>query len=139
MAELTDCERVIMQVLWHHGSLTAQGIEQALSNRFANSTVRTFLRILEQKGHVAHRKNGRTFVYQALTGHDEAAREALTLLLNRFFNGSADQLQEWLAAGGTAGPDRAARRDRPGASAPPASKPPAPSGRSTSDHDVWLL
>jgi predicted transcriptional regulator len=105
MAELTDCERVIMQALWRNGAMTAQAIEQATSNRFANSTVRTFLRILERKGHVAHRKKSRSFVYEPLTTRQQATREAFRSMLDRFFDGSTDSLRAWLA-GREASPDQ---------------------------------
>ncbi len=140
MIEFTDCELVIMQVLWREGGVTAQQIEKALSHRFANSTVRTFLRILEGKGHVAHRRNGRSFVFEALTTHDQAAREAFELLVERFFEGSAQRFQEWVGSP-VLRTSRAKRDDKAGAAATQdkVGKSAVPSATGPTNQDVWLL
>jgi BlaI family penicillinase repressor len=158
MAELTDCELVIMQALWRNGAMTAQGVERALSYRFANSTVRTFLRILERKGHVAHRKKGRSFIYEALTTRQRATREAFQSVVDRFFDGSIDSLRAWLDGvegeapsepvpfspgrrlnerpGRTSAPPRRRRRTKPSTPAAARSEEPR---KSPTEQDVWLL
>ena len=95
MADLSDRELAIMRVLWQHGPMTARRIQQALPGRLDNSTIRTFLRILERKGHITHDKRGRSFVFRARTDHDQATRQSVDLLLDRFFDGSLDALLEW--------------------------------------------
>lgn len=83
-----------MNVLWRRGSATVADVVEALPGRvpLAYSTVITTLRILESKGYVAHRKDGRAFVYFPLKERDEERRKAVKHLLGRFFNGSAEAL-----------------------------------------------
>ena len=95
MADLSNRELAVMRVLWQRGPMTARGVQQALPLRLDNSTVRTFLRILERKGHITHDKRGRSFVFQARTDYDQATRRAVDLLLDGFFDGSLDALLEW--------------------------------------------
>ncbi len=93
---LSDRELTIMHVLWREGPKTAQQIQRALSGRLDNSTVRTFLRILERKGHVTHAKRGRAFVFEPTTTRDQAVRLAVDRLLKQFFDGSREALRAWL-------------------------------------------
>jgi len=136
MTELTDRELAVMQVLWRNGPTTAERLRAELPNRPDNSTVRTFLRVLERKGHITHHKRGRSFVYRAVTTQDQAARAALNALLNRFFKGSFKALESWASAGKAGKPPR---RRREHATSPPASGTP-PTSRGESDQEpVWLL
>jgi len=96
--ELTDREVAIMRILWNGGPQTASQIQRALPERQDNSSVRTFLRILEGKAHVTHRKRGRAFVYRARTRYDQAVRGEVDRLVGRFFDGSMAALREWVGA-----------------------------------------
>jgi predicted transcriptional regulator len=90
---LTDGELRIMQVLWARGRGTVADVVTELPPpRPAYNTVLTILRILEQKGHVTHQKDGRAFIYLPLVDHGQARRRALSHLLRRFFDGSAELL-----------------------------------------------
>ncbi len=133
--ELTDREVAIMRVLWDGGPQTAAQIQRALPGRQDNSSVRTFLRILEQKGHVAHRKRGRAFVYRARMRYDQAVRGEVDRLVGRFFDGSMAALRQWVSASST-------RRRRPAAETKPeVTKPddePTPAEDPHAD-SVWLL
>jgi predicted transcriptional regulator len=79
-----------MRVLWDKGEATVRDIMGGLIGRQkpAYNTVQTMLRILESKGHVRHRKNGRAFIFWPTIDRTTARRSALQSLVNRFFEGS---------------------------------------------------
>jgi BlaI family penicillinase repressor len=89
---LTDREAQIMNVLWTLGTATADRVREALADRPHDSTVRTLLRVLESKGHVAHEVVGKAYVYRAAVPRDRVQRTAVRSLLSRFFGGSAEDL-----------------------------------------------
>lgn len=80
----------IMQVLWQTGEATAREITDALSQAepVRHSTVQTILRKLEAKGAVAHRREGRTFIFRPLYERSAVTESATRDLLNRVFQGS---------------------------------------------------
>ncbi len=87
---LTDGELRLMRVLWDKGEASVGDVVQALTARPkpAYNSVLTLLRILEKKGYLAHRKDGRAFVFLPLVDKAHASRRALKTLVNRFFEGS---------------------------------------------------
>ena len=87
---LTDGELRLMHVLWDKGQATVGDVVDALKTRPkpAYNTVLTLLRIMEKKGYVSHRKDGRAFVFQPKVDRADASRSALQTLVNRFFDGS---------------------------------------------------
>jgi BlaI family transcriptional regulator, penicillinase repressor len=86
---LTDGELRLMRVLWEKGEASVGDVVNALERpKPAYNTVLTFLRILEKKGYITHRKNGRAFIFMALVDRTDASRSALKTLMNRFFDGS---------------------------------------------------
>jgi predicted transcriptional regulator len=89
---LTDREAQIMDVLWGVGEATAEQVREALPGRLHDSTIRTLLRVLESKGHVAHEAQGKAYVYRAAVPRAKAQRTALRNVLARFFGGSAEDL-----------------------------------------------
>jgi predicted transcriptional regulator len=91
---LTDAELRLMNVLWEKGAGTVSDVVEALpkSVPLAYSTVLTTLRILENKGYLAHRQEGRAFIYRPVIGRDQARQSAVSYLVRRFFDGSRDQL-----------------------------------------------
>ena len=93
---LTEAELRLMGVIWEKGSATVAEVAEALPKELglAYNTVLTTLRILEEKGYLAHTKSeeGRAFVYQALVGRDEAGRTAVRYLVSRFFRNSPELL-----------------------------------------------
>jgi predicted transcriptional regulator len=94
---LTDAELKLMEVLWEKGTATVSDVVDSLSkaartNPPAYSTVLTMLRILENKGHLRHTKEGRAFVYRPVIARERAQETAITHLLRRFFGNSAEQL-----------------------------------------------
>jgi len=93
-AALTDGEARVMAVLWQTPAATVADVVASLHDRYAltYSTVQTMLRILEQKGYVAHDKVGRAFVFRAVVDQGQARRRALKHLIGRLFNGSPSLL-----------------------------------------------
>jgi predicted transcriptional regulator len=93
-ASLTDAELRLMEVLWEKGTATVSEVVDGLPKNvdLAYSTVLTTLRILENKGHVRHTKDGRAFVYSPVIGRDQARQHAVTHLLRRFFEDSPELL-----------------------------------------------
>jgi predicted transcriptional regulator len=91
---LTDAELRLMQVLWQRGPSTAADIAGALPRRtrVTGSSVRTILRILEDKGYVRRRKEGRAFVYHPAVARREVRRNVVRYLVERFFNASPELL-----------------------------------------------
>jgi len=87
---MTDGELRLMRVLWEKGSATVGEVVDALQERPkpAYNTVLTLLRIMEKKGYVSHRKDGRAFIFEPKVGRADASRSALNTLVNRFFDGS---------------------------------------------------
>lgn len=90
---LTEVELELMDVLWDKGPATVAEIVEALPQaRLAYSSVLTMMRILEQKGYVAHEKEGRAFVYRPLVDRQQAQKTVIGYLLRRFFNNSPELL-----------------------------------------------
>lgn len=108
---LTDAELRIMEVLWERGPATVAQVVQALASEFnlAYSTVLTTLRILENKGHIRHDTDGRTFIYAPITGRDDARENAVAQLLRRFFQDSPELLVLSLTEGKKINPKELAR------------------------------
>ncbi|HEV3154048.1 MAG TPA: BlaI/MecI/CopY family transcriptional regulator [Candidatus Baltobacteraceae bacterium] len=90
---LTEAELRIMRVLWSRGESTNLEIVDSIpSPRLARNTVMTTLGVLERKGYVSHRADGRTFIYRALIAEDAVQGNVLENVVQRFFNGSAQDL-----------------------------------------------
>ena len=89
---LTSRESQIMDLLWNAGPLTAEQVRTALPNDLHDSTVRTLLRILENKGYVAHEAKGKSYRYQAAVPREKVQRSAVHGLLARLFGGSAESM-----------------------------------------------
>lgn len=90
---LTEAELRLMDVLWQKGHATVAEVTEALPPPpLAYNTVLTTMRILEQKGYVAHEEEGRAFVYHPLVKRDEAARSAVGHLVSRFFGNKSSAL-----------------------------------------------
>ena len=91
---LTDAELRLMEVLWRTGPATVADVAAALPPDvpLAYSSVLTTLRILETKGYLRHRKDGRAFIHEPVVARDEARESAVAHLLRRFFENSPEQL-----------------------------------------------
>lgn len=91
---LTDGELRLMRVLWRQGPSTVAAVVDAVggANPPAYNTVQTMMRILERKGFVTHRKDGRAFVFDALVDESRARKSAIRHMLDRFFDNSPGTL-----------------------------------------------
>ena len=91
---LTDGETRLMNVLWKMGRATVGDVVADLPRRqtVAYNTVQTMLRILEDKGYVAHDQVGRAFVYHPVVGQSTARRRALGHLIKALFDNSPSQV-----------------------------------------------
>jgi predicted transcriptional regulator len=87
---LTEVELRLMEIVWASGPATVGQIVEAIpaEERPAYNTVQTMMKILERKGYVTHRAEGRAFVYESVVDRDSAARTALSHVMQRFFGGS---------------------------------------------------
>jgi BlaI family penicillinase repressor len=92
LPELGDLERDVMQLVWAHGPITAESVRERLSRRLKESTVRTVLRRLEDKGYTTHTVDGRTYVYQAAEPRSRVAAKAVQRIVDWFCNGSVDEV-----------------------------------------------
>jgi predicted transcriptional regulator len=87
---LTRREREIMDVLHRRGRATAQEVLDDLAEPPSYSAVRTFLRLLEERGHVRHVQEGPRYVYMPTVERRDAQRSALAHLVETFFDGSVE-------------------------------------------------
>ncbi len=95
---LTDGERRIMDILWRRGEAPIRAVADELAGAggAANATVNTMLKILETKGFVERRKEGRAFVYAPTVTRAQARSSALGNMLAQFFDGSPEALAQHL-------------------------------------------
>jgi BlaI family transcriptional regulator, penicillinase repressor len=91
-AALTRRERQIMDILYKRGRATAGEVMEDLQGDPHYSTVRTQLRVLEEKGHVTHEQQGVRFIYMPAVPRRAARKSALRHLVDTFFDGSAEQV-----------------------------------------------
>jgi BlaI family penicillinase repressor len=98
-AVLTRRERQIMDVLFRRGRATAAEVMDALPGQPSYSTVRTQLRVLEDKGHVRHEEEGLRYVYMPAIARTAARKSALRHLVDTFFDGSAENVVAALLGG----------------------------------------
>jgi BlaI family transcriptional regulator, penicillinase repressor len=89
---MTGREAQVMEAVWRLGEATALEVRTALPLPLHDSTVRTLLRVLEQKGYIRHEVRGKTFLYRAAIARQRAQRRVLRSVLARFFGGSAEDL-----------------------------------------------
>ena len=98
-AVLTRRERQIMDILFRRGRATANEVMSELSGEPSYSTVRTQLRVLEEKGHVRHVEEGLRYVYVPALARHAARKSALRHLLDTFFEGSTEKAVAALLGG----------------------------------------
>ena len=91
---LTPAELRLMKVLWTRGESAVSDMVAATADEgtLAYTSVLTTIRILEQKGYVEHRQEGRAFLYSASIGEQEASRSEVRHVLQRFFGNSRERL-----------------------------------------------
>jgi predicted transcriptional regulator len=90
--DLGELERQVLELVWKLGEGTADQIRQLLKRPLKESTVRTVLSRLEQKGFLGHVVNQRTFVYRAATPRADVTSRAVQRIADWFCNGSVDDV-----------------------------------------------
>ena len=91
-AELGELERAIMQLVWQHGTMTAEQVREGLERPLKDSTIRTVLRRLEEKGYVTHTTDSRTFLYSPAEPRQMVAGRAVKRIVDWFCDGSVEAL-----------------------------------------------
>ncbi len=91
---LTEAELRIMRILWTRGESLVSDLVSAMAESapLAYTSVLTTVRILEQKGYVDHRQEGRAFLYSPCVAEHDASRSEVKHVLHRFFGNSREQL-----------------------------------------------
>ena len=94
LKNLGEVEQAVMDYIWTHGPSAAESCREALasSRPMKDSTIRTVLRRLEEKGYLSHEIDGRTFIYKASDARESVAVRAVKGIIDRFCGGSAEQL-----------------------------------------------
>lgn len=87
---LTRRERQIMDVVYARGRATVAEVLEGLSDAPSYSTVRTLLRLLEEKGRLRHEEAGPRYVYIPTVPRERARRSALRNVIQTFFDGSTE-------------------------------------------------
>jgi predicted transcriptional regulator len=110
-ATLTEAELRLMKILWKRGESTVGELMAALPKKdsLAYNSVLTTIRILEQKGYVQHRKEGRAFSYVAVVEETVASESEVRHVLQRFFGNSRERLVLSLLGGDDITPEELAR------------------------------
>ena len=91
---LTDLEHDVMRVVWASGSCSVEAVHQVVSRTrdVKETTVRTLLRRLEQKGYLRHEVDGRAYIYQASEPSRSLAARAVRQIIDRLCHGSVEEL-----------------------------------------------
>jgi BlaI family transcriptional regulator, penicillinase repressor len=91
---LSPLEQLVMEIVWQRGSATADIVREALDpgRPLKDSTVRTVLKRLEEKGYLQHSVEGRTYVYSGSEPRQNIAVRAVKQILDRFCSGSVESL-----------------------------------------------
>jgi predicted transcriptional regulator len=91
---LTEAELRLMKILWRRGESAVSDLVSEVSDTtpLAYTSVLTTIRILEKKGYVCHRQEGRAFLYSPCVAEQDAGQSEVRQLLQRFFGNSREQL-----------------------------------------------
>jgi predicted transcriptional regulator len=91
---LSRLEHLVMDVIWQRGPATAEDVRETLVDRhpMKESTVRTVLKRLEEKGYLTHSVEGRTHIYRGVESPQTLAAKAVRQIIDRFCGGSVEQL-----------------------------------------------
>ena len=97
-AELGELERDVLSIVWRLGAVTAEQVREELDRPLKDSTVRTVLRRLEEKGYLAHAIENRTFLYSPAESRQRVAGRAVKRIVDWFCEGSVEELLAWCDA-----------------------------------------
>src|SRR5271165_1509284 len=91
-AELGELERSILSVVWRKLEINAEQVREELGRPLKDSTIRTVLRRLEEKGYLAHTVEDRTFLYRPAESRQRVAGRAVKRIVDWFCDGSVEAL-----------------------------------------------
>ena len=91
-AELGELERSILLIVWRMGNVTAEQVRAELQRPLKDSTIRTVLRRLEEKGYLTHSTENRTFLYRPAETRQRVASRAVKRIVDWFCEGSVEAL-----------------------------------------------
>jgi predicted transcriptional regulator len=91
-AELGELERSILSVVWRKSEINAEQVREELGRPLKDSTIRTVLRRLEEKGYLTHSVEDRTFVYRPTQTRQRVAGRAVKRIVDWFCEGSVEAL-----------------------------------------------
>jgi predicted transcriptional regulator len=89
---LGELEAEVLRILWKHGPSSAESVRARLDRPLKESTVRTVLRRIEEKGYAKHEVEGRTFIFTAATPAAEVAERGVRGLAAWLYQGSVAEL-----------------------------------------------
>lgn len=91
---LTELENAVMQAVWDQAPCTVEAVHQTVSQTrdLKETTIRTLLQRLEQKGYLRHEAEGRAYVYRAAEPARNLAARAVRQIIDRFCRGSVEEL-----------------------------------------------
>jgi len=90
--ELGDLERDLLTIVWRLGNVTAEQVREELDRPLKDSTIRTVLRRLEEKGYLVHEVENRTFIYRPAESRQRVAGRAVKRIVDWFCDGSVEAL-----------------------------------------------
>ena len=91
-SELGELERSILSVVWRKTQITAEQVREELGRPLKDSTIRTVLRRLEEKGYLEHSLENRTFIYRPAESRNRVAGRAVKRIVDWFCDGSVEAL-----------------------------------------------
>jgi len=91
-AELGELERDILSIVWRRAEATADQVREELERPLKDSTIRTVLRRLEEKGYLEHSLDNRTFIYRPSESRQRVAGRAVQRIVDWFCAGSVEDL-----------------------------------------------
>lgn len=110
--QISELQHSILQVLWDREEATVADVQDALAGSgrtLATTTVATLLTRLRRRGLIAHRAEGRQFVYRALVSQRDVRRDLVHDLANRIFGGEVAAVVGHLLGSGEIDPEELAR------------------------------
>jgi BlaI family transcriptional regulator, penicillinase repressor len=91
-ADLGELERKLLLIVWRLGEVTAEKVREEIARPLKDSTIRTVLRRLEEKGYLTHSVENRTFYYRPAESRQKVAGRAVKRIVDWFCEGSVEAL-----------------------------------------------
>jgi predicted transcriptional regulator len=91
-SELGELERTVLTLVWRLREATAEAVREGLGRPLKDSTIRTVLRRLEEKGYLTHVVEARTFIYRPSESPERVASRAVQRIVDWFCGGSVEAL-----------------------------------------------